>query len=168
MQLDDADSRARLFRRLAELGIATTTVPYPAHQSVEEGKALRGEMGGQFTKNLLVRDKRKSLFMIVADEDRSIDLKSLHRQVGAKGQLSFARPEQMREALDVEPGALTPLALINDHGGRVQLVLDAGLLDADQLNFHPLVNTESTGIRPDDLLAFIRSCGREPVIVSFD
>ena len=53
---------------------------------------------------------------------------------------------------------------MNDEDGLVTVVIDAGLMGADQLNFHPLVNTESTGIRPDDLLVFIDSCGREAVI----
>jgi Ala-tRNA(Pro) deacylase len=74
----------------------------------------------------------------------------------------------MREVLRIEPGALTPLALIHDEDGLVTAVVDASLLEADQVNFHPLVNTESTGLRPSELLAFIRSCGREALIVEFD
>ncbi|MFB3125819.1 MAG: prolyl-tRNA synthetase associated domain-containing protein, partial [Woeseiaceae bacterium] len=60
--------------------------------------------------------------------------------------------------------ALTPLALLNDEEGLVTVVVDTNLIDADQLNFHPLANTESTNIRPDDLLCFIASCGREAII----
>jgi Ala-tRNA(Pro) deacylase len=48
------------------------------------------------------------------------------------------------------------------------VVVDATLLDADQLNFHPLVQTQSMGIHPRDLLSFIRSCDREPITVRFD
>ncbi len=160
-------ARARLFARLAELEIATTTVPYPAHRTVEEGKALRGNMAGTFTKNLLLRDKKKALFMIVAEESRTIDLKALARAIGASGHLSFAAPDLMRQALGVEPGALTPFALINESDSGVRVVLDDVLFQADQVNFHPLVNTESTGITPDDLLAFLRGCGHEPLIVAF-
>lgn len=74
----------------------------------------------------------------------------------------------MIELLGVQPGALTPLGLINDSAGMVTAVIDAALLDAEQVNFHPLVNTESTGLRPADLLSFIRSCDREPLLVDFD
>ena len=162
------EGRARLLRRLDELGIRTDIVPYPEHGSVEEGKALRGDhLGGCFTKNLLLQDKKRRLFLVVADEDRAIDLKRLHRSIGANGQLRFAPPETMHDVLDVLPGTLTPLALINDRDGTVTVVLDAELLRADQLNFHPLVHTESLGIRPTDLLAFITSCGREPTILDF-
>jgi Ala-tRNA(Pro) deacylase len=74
-----------LFQRFHELGIAAETVPYPAHQTVEEGKALRGQMAGTFTKNLLLRDKKKRLFLVVAHEDCALDLKTLHPRVGANG-----------------------------------------------------------------------------------
>ncbi|HME20820.1 MAG TPA: hypothetical protein VKI44_05575 [Acetobacteraceae bacterium] len=61
------DPRATLFDRLAALGIETKTVPYPAHRTVEEGKALRGAMAGHFSKNLLLKDTKGNLFMIVPD-----------------------------------------------------------------------------------------------------
>src|SRR5260221_5076026 len=159
--------RERLFGRLMDLGISTRTVPYPAHRTVEEGKALRGAMAGTFTKNLLLRDKKKALFMVVVEESRTIDLKALGRAIGASGHLSFAAPDLMRQTLGVEPGALTPFALINDADSGMRVVLDKILFESDQVNFHPLVNTESTGIRPDGLLAFVRARGHEPLIVDF-
>ena len=157
--------RAALFDRLASLGIATTTVPYPAHSTVEEGKMLRGAMAGQFTKNLLLKDKKGRLFVLVADEDRDIDLKRLHLAVGAQGRLGFAAAELMHDVLGVAPGALTPLSLLADTSCQVTAVLDASLMQAGQLNFHPLVNTESTSIAPEGLLAFLRATGHEPLIV---
>jgi Ala-tRNA(Pro) deacylase len=84
--------RERLLRRLDELGIAATMVPYPAHRTVEEGKALRGRMAGTFTKNLLLKDKKGRLFLVAAHEDRVIDLKTLHSRIGASGRVGFARP----------------------------------------------------------------------------
>ncbi|MDE8346756.1 MAG: YbaK/EbsC family protein [Acidocella sp.] len=158
--------RDRLFAHLGDLAIATTTLPYPAHQSVEEGKALRGKMPGQFTKNLLLRDRKNTLFLVVAGEDQTIDLRTLHISIGAQGRLGFAPAAQMETVLGVMPGALTPFAIISDGDAKVRVVIDANLLDADQVNFHPLVNTETTGIRPDDLIKFIRSSGREPIIVN--
>jgi Ala-tRNA(Pro) deacylase len=161
-------ARERLAQRFASLKIEAPTVPYPAHKTVEEGKLLRGAMRGTFTKNLLLKDKKNHLFLLAIHEDRSIDLKRLHRLVGGKGQLSFASAETMIELLGVAPGALTPLGLINDTQGTVTAVIDASLMQAEQVNFHPLINTESTGLRPLDLLNFIRSCGREPVLIDFE
>jgi Ala-tRNA(Pro) deacylase len=161
-------ARQRLFERFAALGIEAPTVPYPAHRTVEEGKALRGAMAGQFTKNLLLKDKKGRLFLIVVNEDRELDLKTLHTWIGASGRVGFAGTEQMRRTLGVEPGALTPFALINDTERRVMPVIDATLLNAERVNFHPLINTESTSVRPDELLSFVRDCGHEPLIISFN
>lgn len=121
-------------------------------------------MGGTFTKNLLLKDRKGQLFLIVAHEDRELDLKSLHSRIGASRSLRFAPAEQMRDILKIVPGALTPLAVLNDEEGLVTVVVDAELMNARQLNFHPLINTESTGINPDDLMVFIASCGREALI----
>lgn len=161
-------ARSRLFDRLETLGIAANVVPYPAHETVEEGKQLRGQMAGTFTKNLLVRDKKKRLFLLSIHEDLDLDLKSLRKRIGASGQLGFARAEHVVEHLGVQPGALTPLGLFNDTKGAVTAVIDASLMEAEQVNFHPLINTESIGLHPADLLAFIRSCDREPLLIDFD
>jgi Ala-tRNA(Pro) deacylase len=161
-------ARARLFQRFAELDIDAPTVPYPTHQTVEEGKLLRGAMAGTFTKNLLLKDKKGRLFLLTVHEDRTLDLKTLHVQIGAQSRLNFASADVMTQRLGAAPGALTPLALMHDTDGAVTAVVDAALLTADQINVHPLINSESTGLHPDDLLTFIRSCGREPVLATFD
>lgn len=168
---DDAVSispRDRLFARLASLEIKSEVVPYPAHSTVEEGKALRGSMAGTFTKNLLLKDKKGKLFLLSIHEDKVIDLKSLSSLIGGKGHLSFVPGERMQELLGVVPGALTPMGLFNDKDALVTAVIDASLMDSLQLNFHPLVNTESMGISPAGLVSFVRSCGREPLVVDFD
>jgi Ala-tRNA(Pro) deacylase len=159
------NAQANLFARFASLGIVAPTVPYPAHATIDEGKRLRGPMAGTFTKNLLLKDKKGRLFLLAIHEDRELNLKTLHAALGANGRLGFASGERMVEVLGLAPGALTPLGIINDRDGLVTIVVDAALLDADQVNFHPLVNTQSTGLSPDELLAFVRSCGREPLVV---
>lgn len=161
-------ARSRLFAHFAKLGINAPTVPYPAHSTVEEGKALRGKMAGTFTKNLLLKDKKDRIFLFAIHEDRTLDLKTLHIRIGANGRLGFVSAERMTALLGVMPGALTPFGLINDDANAVTAVLDASLMEVDQVNFHPLINTESIGLKPADLLVFIRSCGREPMLVDFD
>ena len=166
--VDMDERRAKLSDRLVALGISMEIVKYPAHETVEEGKALRGQMAGTFTKNLLVKDKKARHFLLSFHEDRVIDLKTLHRRIGGRGQVGFASAGRVQDYLGVQPGALTPLGLISDTGHAVTPVIDAGLMGAEQLNFHPLINTESTGLHPQDLLRFIRACGHEPLIVDFD
>ena len=155
----------RLLDRFKELGIEVATIAYPAHRTVEEGRTLRGDLPGTFTKNLLLKDKKGRLFLIVARENLEIDLKTFHTRVGANGRLGFASADIMQEVLGVEPGSATPFGLINDERKLVTPVIDASLMSASLVNFHPLVQTASTSIHPNNLMAFIRACGHEPLIV---
>jgi len=151
-----------LFARLGALGIETKTHEHPPLHTVEESRALRGEIPGAHTKNLFLKDKKGVLWLITALEDTPIDLKTLHRRLGS-GRLSFGKPELMRETLGVEPGSVTPFALIHESTRDVSFVLDEALLAYETLNFHPLVNTATTSIARDDFLKFAAACGHEPL-----
>jgi Ala-tRNA(Pro) deacylase len=148
-----------LFAYLDSLGIAHQTVWHPAVFTVEEAQTQREHLNGGFTKNLFLRDKKGTIFLVVAPEDATIELKSLHRLLGATGRFSFASAELMRELLGVEPGSVTPFAVINDRTGRVTIVLDAAMMAHDVLNFHPLVNTGTTTIAREGLLKFLEATG---------
>src|SRR5262244_4010522 len=121
-------SPQQLFDHLAQLGIAQRTVEHPPVFTVEQAKALRGDLPGHHVKNLFLRNKKEEMWLVVALEDRAIDLKRLGEVLGA-GRLSFGSAERLRRHLGVEPGSVTPLALINDRARLVQLVLDRGLSD---------------------------------------
>jgi Ala-tRNA(Pro) deacylase len=151
----------QLFAYLDGLGIAHKTVTHPPLFTVEQSRALRGQIPGGHTKNLFLRDKKNTLFLVVAEEHAPIELKSLHHRLGA-GRFSFGAPNLLREVLGVEPGAVTPFGAINDGEGRVTVVLDAPLLEHTTLNFHPLNNTMTTAIGRDDLLKFLESTGHKP------
>ena len=159
-----ACSPDQLFTYLDGLGIAYQTVHHAPVFTVEEARTLRGKLAGGHTKNLFLRDKKGALFLVVAAEDAAIELKSLHRRLGASGRFSFGSAELMRETLGVEPGSVTPFAAINDHAGRVIVVLDAAMMREPTLNFHPLVNTGTTTISRDGLLKFLKATGHPPRI----
>jgi Ala-tRNA(Pro) deacylase len=152
-----------LFERLAALGVETETARHPPVFTVEEAKAHRGALPGIHTKNLFLKDKKGRLWLVVTVEDRAVDLKTLRGRIGA-APLSFARPEVLQEALGVQPGVVTPFAVINDPKARVQVVLDAEMMDGKRLNFHPLSNDATTGITPMGLLTFLKACGHDPMI----
>jgi Ala-tRNA(Pro) deacylase len=154
-----------LFVRLSELGIKTETVRHPAVFTVEESKALRGDLPGGHTKNLFLKDKKGTLWLVVALEDRAVDMKDLRRRIGS-AQLSFGRPELLKEVLGIDPGSVTPFSVINDTENRVNVVLDAEMMSFSALNFHPLTNTATTSVTPEGLADFIRSCGHEPAVVA--
>lgn len=153
---------------LGELGFETTTVSHPPLHTVEESRALRGEIPGAHAKNLFLKDKKGGMFLVVAREDATIDLKRLHQRIGASGRLSFGRADLLVEVLGVTPGSVTPFGLINDNPPRVTVILDAALMVSETINCHPLVNTATTSIRNTDLLAFVRATGHEPRIVALE
>ena len=160
-------SPSELLETLKGLGIETKTHDHVAVFTVEESKALRGTLPGGHSKNLFLKDKKGKMWLVVAEESRPIDLKGLQEKIGS-GRLSFGSADRLMTYLGVEPGSVTPFALINDEGRVVQPVLDAGLLKHQPLNFHPLVNTMTTAITSDDLLKFIRSLGYEPQILDLE
>jgi len=156
---------ADLFAQLDRLGIAHQTVSHPPLFTVEQSQALRGQIAGGHTKNLFLKDKKGALFLVTAPEDAGIELKSLHRLLGANGRFSFGSADLMRETLGIEPGAVTPFAVMNDTAGRVAVVLDAGLMENPTINCHPLVNTMTTSIARDGLVRFLAATGHPPRIV---
>ena len=99
-----------------------------------------------------MRDKRGTFYLVVALEDATIELKSLHRKLGASGRFSFGSADALRQMLGVEPGSVTPFAAINDKAGSVTVLLDTAMLEHEVLNYHPLVNTMTTSISRDGLI----------------
>jgi len=163
-------SPQQLFDRLAGLGIAHRTVEHAPVFTVEQAKTHRGTLPGLHIKNLFLRNKKEQMWLVVALEDRTIDLKRLGERLGA-GRLSFGSPERLARYLGVEPGSVTPFAVINDTEHKVTLVLDEGLKGDPQaegpVNAHPLTNTMTSALSLADLLRFFAATGHEPSWVDF-
>ena len=155
----------QLMARLAEAGIEHTHHEHPPLRTVEDSKSFRGEMPGTHVKNLYLRDRKKRNFLVVSQEDRQIDLKTLQADIGAD-RLSFGSADRLFEFLGVRPGAVSPFTLINDSEHCVSLALDQSLMDADMLYFHPLVNDLTLGVTPEGLRRFLEISGHEPKIIS--
>ncbi len=153
-----------LLARLADLDIAVSSFSHPPVHTVEEAKALRGELAGGHIKNLFLRNKKGAMWLITCLEDRKIDLKALGQALGA-GRFSFGSAERLMTYLGVLPGAVTPFAVINDTEGKVQVVLDAGVVDCDPVNTHPLVNDRTVAVSPGDLVRFLEAVGHPPQIL---
>lgn len=160
-------SRQDLLDFLEGLAIEVTTRDHPAVFTVAESIEIHDEIPGGHTKNLFLKDKKDRIFLVVALHDAEIDLKSIHQRIGAQGRVSFGKPDLLMEVLGVQPGSVTPLALINDRDAqRVTPVFDAAMMEVEPLNFHPLENTATTTISRQGLLAFARACGHEPLIIA--
>ena len=151
---------------LDALAIDYVTHHHPPLRTVEDAKAHRGDMPGIHIKNLYLRDRKKRNFLIVAQEDRVIDLKNLDQKIGCD-RLSFGSADRLFEMLGVRPGAVSPFTLINDPDNKVQLLLDSDLADQPCLFAHPLVNDMTLGVSGADLTRFFNHTGHDPLLLIF-
>jgi Ala-tRNA(Pro) deacylase len=154
-----------LLARLATLGIDAPTVSHAPVFTVEQAQALKGDLAGAHTKNLFVRDKKGVMWLIVAMASQPVDLKALSELLGLK-RFSFGSPKRLMRYLGVQPGSVTPFAVVNDYGGLVSVALDTSLRDHAVWNFHPLVNSMTTSIGAEDMLRFLDAVDHPPRWVS--
>jgi Ala-tRNA(Pro) deacylase len=158
-------SQADLFQRFQDLGLQTTTVTHQPVFTVEEAQKVHHDIAGGHCKNLFCKDEKGELWLIVCLEEARVDLKAAPAKIGSR-RLSFGKPDLLMEVLGVEPGSVTPFALINDKAVRTHVILDQDMMRHDMLNYHPLKNDATTTIRARDLVTFIESCGHHPKIVA--
>ncbi len=157
----------QLFARLDAVGIQPRTHRHPPVFTVAQAAALRGQLPGGHCKSLFLKDKKGGLWLLVALEERRVDLKLVAQALGAP-RFSFGSAALLYEVLGVRPGSVTPFALVNDPAHRVTVALDRAMLEHDPLNYHPLENDRTTAVAPADLLRFIADCGHAPRILDLD
>ncbi len=155
-----------LMHFLAELDIRVETHSHPPLFTVEESRSLRGEIAGAHTKNLFLKDKKGRYFLVTAEEDAEIDLKTIHHAIGASGRVSFGKADALMDMLGVAPGSVTVFGIINDPEGKVTVVLDKTLIEQEIINAHPLHNAATTSIRGTDLLRFLEATRHEPLVLN--
>lgn len=159
-------TRQDLFALLDRHGIAHSTLDHPPVFRVEDGREIKAALPGGHTKNLFLKDNKGQLWLVTALGETRIDLKALPAAIGS-ARLSFGSAERLYEALGVTPGSVTPFALINDTQRKVRLVLDAALLRAEPVNFHPLSNDATTAVSTAGFKAFLDALGIEALVVDF-
>ncbi len=153
-----------LLARLDTLDIAFDLHRHPPLFTVEDSKALRGDLPGGHCKNLFLRDKKGRMWLVVCLEDREVDLKSLGGVLGG-ARLSFGSADRLMRVLGVKPGAVSPFALLNDNEQAVTVILDKAMMAISPLNYHPLSNDMTIAVTPEDLLRFIAACGHDPQVL---
>lgn len=126
-------------------GISATFYRHPPVYTVDESQQLCADIPGYHVKNLVVKDKKGRIALATVGHEKRVDLKALAADLGM-GRLSFLRAEAMTALLGVDPGSVTPLAVINapctdpEADPPLSLVLDSDLWDADLVAVHPLHN----------------------------
>lgn len=157
-------TRADLEARLASLGIETTILEHPAVFTVEESAEIKAALPGAHSKNLFLKDKKGRVFLVTAEAEATINLKTISEKIGASGRVTFGKPEQLFELTGLIPGSVTPFGVLNDVDGQITVVIDSAMMEAETLNFHPLENTATMSIHRADLLTFLESENHAPVI----
>lgn len=153
-----------VFQVLDSMGISYDLYHHRPVFTVAEGEDLHASMPGLHCRNLFLKDKRGAMILLSAANATRIDLKKLPAVIGCE-RLSFGSEDRLWRHLGVRPGSVCPFAVMNDRDGAVRLVLDASIMAADKVVFHPLVNHMSVALAPADLVRFAGSVGHAPDIV---
>lgn len=156
---------AALYERFRPLEIGWKTYEHIPVFTVEESSSVIDSLPGGHTKNLFLKDKKGGLWLVVVRAHLRVDLPALAKQLAAP-RFSFGSAELLIATLGIEPGSVTPFALMNDIEHKVRPVLDADMLKLDPVNFHPLRNDRTTAIAPADLVRFVKACGHDLLIAS--
>jgi len=155
---------APLATALAALNLAPSCHEHTPLATVEDAHAIWDSLPGAQVKNLFIKDAGKQYWLIVVPGDPRMDTKALAPLIGSK-RISFASADDLRAILAVEPGSVTPLAMMNDTGKQARLVIHSVLMQAETLLIHPLLNTATLAMPPADLLRFLAHHGVEPALV---
>jgi Ala-tRNA(Pro) deacylase len=146
------------------------SIHYEYHEHVavftsEQARCLIPPLIGASAKNLFLRDRKgRRHFLLSLPDSKVLDLKSLAASLGLTG-LSLASPERLLKYLGITPGAVSLMALVNDPGGKVEVLVDQDLWLADYLQCHPLVNTATLVISLQDIKKFITATGHSVKLV---
>ena len=156
----------RVYDFLDSLNIAYQRIDHPAAMTMEDCAAVDEVLQAVTCKNLLLCNRQKTAFyLLLIPGDKVFKTKDLSAQIGSS-RLSFAGAEDMEGLLDITPGSLSVLGLINDKENKVQLLIDRDVLQGEYIGFHPCINTTTLRLKMSDLTdTIIPAMGHSPVSV---
>lgn len=129
--------------------------------TVSEAKEKTGTIPGLHCKNLFLKySKTKDYFLVTLPAEKAIVLLELSKKLDVK-KLSFAKPEELAQILQLEPGSVSPLGLLNDHDNKVTYIIDAEVWNAPLVCFHPNINTETLELTQSAFQKLITICGNK-------
>ena len=151
---------------LDQLGIPYMRTDHGHADTMEACHEIDAVLNVLICKNLFLCNRQKTEFyLLMMPGDKPFKTKEIPKQVGC-ARLSFATPDYMLEYLDIEPGAVSIMGLMNDTENKVQLLIDEDVLKGDYIGCHPCVNTSSLKIKTKDLTEiFLPAVHHEPIIV---
>ncbi len=153
-----------LMANLDDLSIEYKLYHHEAVFTVEESDKVDAGISGTHCRNLFLRDNKKKNYLLVLQNSTDVDMKKLPSVIGSN-RLSFGSSDRLWQYLGVRPGSVCPFSIVNDTDNQVKILLDQSMMETDIVNYHPLLNTMTVGLKPDDLIKFIESTGHEAHIV---
>ena len=146
------EKEVRVYDLLDRLEIPYERVDHEAAMTMEACRAADEAMGTKMCKNLLLCNRQQTdFYLLLLPGEKVFKTSVLSKKIGSS-RLSFADGEHMERLLDITPGSLSVLGLMNDHGKAVRLLIDRELLAEGYIGVHPCVNTSSLKLRLSDLL----------------
>ena len=167
---DNASERLEKERRcyalLDGLQIPYARVDHDHADTIEACEAVEQVLGEKICKNLFLCNRQKTQFyLLMLEGEKVFKTKDLSKQLGV-ARLSFADPADMEKYLDITPGSVSVLGLMNDTENCVKLLVDADLLKDEFIGCHPCINTSTLAVSMQDILTkFLPAVHHEPVIV---
>ena len=141
-----------VYAKLEELGISFTRVDHDHADTMEDCLLIERTLGARICKNLFLCNRQETTFyLLMIPGDKKFKTKDLSAQIGS-ARLSFAKPEYMEKFLDITPGSVSVLGLMNDTEHQVKLLIDEEVLDSEYFGCHPCINTSSLRMRTADLI----------------
>ena len=146
------DKEIRCYDLLDQLGVAYQRIDHEAAMTMEACAEIDKVLDATICKNLLLCNRQNTAFyLLMIPGDKVFKTSVLSKEIGSS-RLSFAKPEFMEEYLDITPGSVSVLGLMNDHDHHVQLLMDEDVLKGKYFGCHPCINTSSLRIRTSDLM----------------
>lgn len=161
------DKELRCYDLLDRLAVSYQRIDHEAADTMEICAALEQTLGAPICKNLLLCNRQcTDFYLLLMPASKPFKTKDLSKQIGS-ARLSFASGEHMEKYLDITPGSLSVLGLMNDRENRVRLLIDEDVLADEFVGCHPCINTSSLRLRTVDLLErVIPAMGHAPTMVA--
>ena len=146
------EKEIRTYDLLDRLGVEYERIDHEPTMTMEDCKEVNQLLEAVICKNLFLCNRQKTAFYLLMIPDTKVfHTKDLSAQIGS-ARLSFAKPEYMEEFLDITPGSVSVMGLMNDKEHRVQLLIDEDVLDGEYIGCHPCINTSSIRFKVKDLI----------------
>ena len=164
-----SDKEKRVYDLLDGLGVGYQRIDHEAAMTMEACAAIDAALDAVICKNLMLCNRQcTDFYLLMIPGDKVFKTSILSKKIGSS-RLSFAAPEYMERYLDITPGSLSVLGLMNDKEKKVKLLIDADVLKGEYFGCHPCINTSSLRLKISDLMEkIIPAMGHEPTVVELE